>query len=54
MVLYFPQYVSARKAPRMGVRNVVPFHVSTFAAFDAVLPWRTVPRYTTRFRAIPE
>lgn len=38
MVLYFPKYMSAKKAPSTGARKVVPFHVSTFAAFEAVLP----------------
>lgn len=53
MVLYFPKYESAKKAPSTGARKVVPFHVSTFAAFEAVLPCRTLARYTTKFREIP-
>lgn len=37
------------KAPISDVKKLVPFQIAAFAAFEALLPWRTVFRYLTKF-----
>ena len=44
MVEYLPQYVSAKKAPRSGVKKQVPTQVDTLLAASTLLSWSTVVR----------
>ena len=43
-VQYLPQYVSARKAPRSGVKKQLPSQVDTFVAASTLLSWSTLVR----------